>query len=40
MEIGLSFLPATVIMGALSFRYSERLVTRHGIRRVLIAGWR
>ncbi len=38
MEIGLSFLPATVIMGALSFRYSERLVTRHGIRRVLIAG--
>ena len=30
LEIGLAFLPATVVMGTLSLRYSERLITRFG----------
>ena len=30
LQIGLAFLPVTVIMGTLSVRYSERLVTRFG----------
>jgi EmrB/QacA subfamily drug resistance transporter len=38
LEIGLAFLPVTVFMGALSVRYSERLVTRFGGQRVLVAG--
>jgi EmrB/QacA subfamily drug resistance transporter len=38
LEIGLAFLPATLIMGTLSLRYSERLVTRFGPRRTLIPG--
>jgi MFS family permease len=38
LEIGLAFLPATVIMGWLSLRYSERLITRFGPRRTLLPG--
>jgi len=38
LEIGLAFLPATIIMGVLSLRYSELLITRFGARTVLIPG--
>ena len=38
LETGLAFLPATVIMGVLSWRYSERLVTRFGAWACLMAG--
>jgi EmrB/QacA subfamily drug resistance transporter len=38
LEIGLAFLPVTVLMGTLSVRYSERLVTRFGAQRVLVPG--
>jgi MFS family permease len=37
-EIGLAFLPATLIMGTLSLRYSERIIMRFGARRALIPG--
>jgi EmrB/QacA subfamily drug resistance transporter len=38
LRIGLAFLPVTLIMGILSIRYSDRLVTRYGARTVLLAG--
>jgi EmrB/QacA subfamily drug resistance transporter len=38
LEIGLAFLPATLIMGVLSFRYTEPLITRFGARRALLTG--
>jgi EmrB/QacA subfamily drug resistance transporter len=38
LEIGLAFLPSTVVMGGLSLRYSERLITRFGARRTLLPG--
>jgi EmrB/QacA subfamily drug resistance transporter len=38
LQIGLAFLPATVVMGVLSLRYSELLITRFGARTVLIPG--
>jgi EmrB/QacA subfamily drug resistance transporter len=38
LQIGLSFLPVTIVMGTLSIRYSERLVTRFGARNTLIPG--
>ena len=38
LQIGLAFLPVTVLMGTLSVRYSERLVTRFGAHRVLVPG--
>jgi MFS family permease len=38
LEIGLAFLPVTVLMGGLSVRYSERLITRFGAQRVLVVG--
>jgi MFS family permease len=38
LQTGLAFLPATVGMGALSVRYSERLVMRFGARNTLIPG--
>jgi MFS family permease len=38
LRIGLAFLPVTVVMGGLSLRWSERLITRFGARRVVIAG--
>jgi predicted MFS family arabinose efflux permease len=38
LEIGLAFLPATIVMGILSLRYSERLIMRFGARRTLLPG--
>src|SRR5438874_1644301 len=38
LEIGLAFLPATIVMGILSLRYSERFVMRFGPRATLIPG--
>ncbi len=38
LQIGLAFLPATVGMGLLSIRYTERLVMRFGARNALLAG--
>jgi EmrB/QacA subfamily drug resistance transporter len=38
LQIGLAFLPATVLMGTLSVRYTEPLVTRFGARRVVLPG--
>jgi EmrB/QacA subfamily drug resistance transporter len=38
LEIGLAFLPVSVLMGALSVRYSERLVSQFGARRVMVPG--
>ena len=38
LEIGLAFLPVTVVMGTLSVRYTERLVMRFGARTTLIPG--
>ena len=32
LQIGLAFLPVTVVMGTLSVRYSEPLITRFGAR--------
>jgi EmrB/QacA subfamily drug resistance transporter len=37
-EIGLAFLPATIVMGLLSMRYSDRLVNRFGARATLLPG--
>ena len=38
LEIGFAFLPATVVMGILSLRYSERLIMRFGARTMLFPG--
>jgi EmrB/QacA subfamily drug resistance transporter len=38
LQIGLAFLPTTLVMGGLSLRYSERLITRFGAQRVLVPG--
>jgi EmrB/QacA subfamily drug resistance transporter len=38
LEIGLAFLPATIVMGALSLRYSERLIMHFGARTTLLPG--
>jgi len=38
LEIGLAFLPVTLIMGTLSVRYTERLVMRFGARTCLFPG--
>jgi EmrB/QacA subfamily drug resistance transporter len=38
LQIGLAFLPTTLIMGTLSLRYSERLMTRFGPRAMLVPG--
>ena len=38
LEIGLAFLPTTIVMGTLSLRYSERLIMRFGARRTLLPG--
>jgi EmrB/QacA subfamily drug resistance transporter len=38
LQIGLSFLPVTVVMGILSLRYADRLVLRFGARACVIAG--
>jgi EmrB/QacA subfamily drug resistance transporter len=36
LEVGLAFLPTSLVMGTMSLRYSERLSTRFGARRTLI----
>jgi EmrB/QacA subfamily drug resistance transporter len=36
LQIGLAFMPTTLVMGTLSLRYSERLVMRFGPRAVLL----
>jgi MFS family permease len=38
LEVGLAFLPATIVMGTLSLGFSERLIMRFGPRRTLIPG--
>jgi EmrB/QacA subfamily drug resistance transporter len=38
LETGLAFLPLTITSGALSLGWAERLVTRFGAQRVLVAG--
>jgi EmrB/QacA subfamily drug resistance transporter len=38
LEIGLAFLPSSLIMGALSVRYTEQLVMRFGPKTTLIPG--
>jgi EmrB/QacA subfamily drug resistance transporter len=38
LEIGLAFLPATLVMGTLSVRYTEPLAMRFGPKNVLIVG--
>jgi EmrB/QacA subfamily drug resistance transporter len=38
LQIGFAFLPATIVMGILSLRYSERLIMRFGARRALLPG--
>ena len=38
LQIGFAFLPVTIGMAVLSIRYSERLVTRFGARRIVVPG--
>jgi EmrB/QacA subfamily drug resistance transporter len=38
LEIGLAFLPTTLVMGTLSLRYSQRLIMRFGARTTLLPG--
>jgi EmrB/QacA subfamily drug resistance transporter len=38
LEIGLAFLPTTLLMATMSLRYSERLTTRFGARATLVPG--
>ncbi len=38
LQIGLAFMPTTLLMGGLSIRYSERLITRFGARATLTPG--
>src|ERR1700742_3365586 len=38
LEIGLAFLPVTVVMGGLSLVYAEKLITRFGAHRTLVPG--
>ncbi|HEY2200627.1 MAG TPA: DHA2 family efflux MFS transporter permease subunit [Solirubrobacteraceae bacterium] len=38
LEIGLAFLPVTLIMGTLAVRYTERLVMRFGARNLMFPG--
>ena len=38
LHVGLAFLPTTLVMGTMSLRYSEPLITRFGARTMLITG--
>ena len=38
LETGLAFLPVTIMIGALSLRYAERLIMRFGARATLLPG--
>ena len=37
LEVGLAFLPSTIVMGAMSLRFSGPLAMRFGMRNTLIA---
>ena len=39
LEVGLAFLPTTVVMGGLSLGFSEKLIMRFGARNTLIPGF-
>jgi EmrB/QacA subfamily drug resistance transporter len=39
LEVGLAFLPTTVVMGGLSLGFSEKLIMRFGPRNILIPGF-
>src|SRR5215210_1684269 len=38
LEIGLAFLPATLVMGTMSIKVSDRLVMRYGAKTVMVPG--
>jgi EmrB/QacA subfamily drug resistance transporter len=38
LQIGLAFLPATLVMGTMSIKYSEPIVMRFGPKKALVAG--
>jgi len=38
LQVGLAFLPATIVMGTLSLGFAERLIMRFGARNTLIPG--
>ena len=38
LEIGLAFLPSTLVMGTLSIRYTERLIMRFGAKTLMVPG--
>ena len=38
LEIGLAFLPITILMGTLSVRYTDRLIMRFGARKTMFSG--
>ena len=38
LQVGLAFLPSSMLMGAISLRYTERLTSRFGARSSLMAG--
>jgi EmrB/QacA subfamily drug resistance transporter len=38
LQLGLAFLPVTLVMGTLSIRYSDRLIMRFGAKNTLIPG--
>jgi predicted MFS family arabinose efflux permease len=38
LQIGLAFLPLTLVMGGVSLRYTERLIMRFGAHRCLVPG--
>jgi EmrB/QacA subfamily drug resistance transporter len=38
LRTGLAFLPTTIVMGTLSLRYTERLITRFGAKAMLLPG--
>jgi EmrB/QacA subfamily drug resistance transporter len=39
LEVGLAFLPTTIVMGGLSLGFSEKLIMRFGPRNILIPGF-
>ncbi len=38
LQVGLAFLPSTIVMGAMSVRYSDRLIMHFGAKHVLLGG--
>jgi EmrB/QacA subfamily drug resistance transporter len=37
LEVGLAFLPSTIVMGAMSLRFSEKLIMRFGAKNTLVS---